>query len=82
MHRTTILLPTALWTGALQESRRLGISLGEFLRQSLEAGLKTSRRSRRRDSFWSDDRVYEGKGPTDMALRHDDYLYGDKSDFH
>ncbi len=78
MHRTTLMLPPELKARAQQRARELGISLGELVRRSIEAELSQSIDSRRAaDPLFSDDAVYSGNAPSDLAARHDRYLYGD-----
>ena len=62
---------------ARQLARERGISLGQLIRESLEATLKDDgMSSSRRDPLFSDAGVYQGKAPSDLSLRHDEYLYG------
>jgi hypothetical protein len=56
----------------------MGISLGEFVRESLEAMVKRPHDQDKRDQLFSDDAVFRGKAPKDSAKDHDRYLYGDK----
>lgn len=53
-----------------------GISVQDFVLQSLEEVLAASRES---DSLFADNEVYDSDGPSDTAANHDDYLYGDAS---
>jgi len=73
MHRTTILLPLDLRRRAEGQARELGISLAELIRRRLKEGLPEEAdeapRFFRREP-WRD------AGATDLAERHDDYLYG------
>ena len=81
MQRTTILLPADSKAKALRRAREQGLSLGEFLRRALEAALagpgETPRKS---DPLFSDASVYEGRVPADLAVHHDDYLYGENGE--
>lgn len=76
MHRTTILLPEDLKRRASKLARREGVSLAELIRSALEE--KLSERA-----SWADDPLWKAlepmdfppDSPTDLAARHDDYLY-------
>ena len=57
-------------------ARSRGISVDEFVRQSLRESVNSSRQ---RDSLFCDRAVFQGDAPTDGAAKHDDYLYGDAS---
>ncbi|MEK7269724.1 MAG: hypothetical protein AAB215_02150 [Planctomycetota bacterium] len=82
MKRTTVMLPYELHAKACFVARERGISFGELVRKSVERA--TERKPARRKG-WKDDplfanfKPFEGKGPTDVAARHDDYLYGDEA---
>ena len=78
MTRTTVMLPDQLKGRARQLARERGISLGQLIRESLEAALKDDgMSSSRRDPLFSDTGVYRGdEAPSDLSLRHDEYLYG------
>ena len=79
--RTTVVLPPPLKQRAVARARAQGISFGELVRRALEKMLTTPPRGtagkKTGDPFWDNLKVYEG-GPTDLAARHDDYLYGGK----
>ena len=71
------MLPADLKVKALDRAREQGLSLGEFLRRSLEASLAgPGEPPRKADPLFSDASVYEGPVPADLAANHDDYLYG------
>lgn len=70
------MLPLDLKFRALQVARRMGISLGELIRESLSVALKTEKKNSD-DPLFSDKAVFRGKVPKDLSERHDDYLYGD-----
>lgn len=79
MKRTTIMLPDDLKMRALKHAETMGLSLGGFIRESLEKNLQHPEADRAvEDPFFADDIVYKGNTPKDLALNHDDYLYGDK----
>lgn len=79
--RTTVVLPGPLKQRAVNRAREQGISFGEFVRRAVENMLTAPPRGRSRkktgDPFWDNLKVYDG-GPSDLAARHDDYLYGGK----
>ena len=79
MKRTTIMLPEDLKIRALTRAKRLGLSLGAFIRDSIERALipKTDNLIDD-DPFFSDTVVFEAKTPADLAKNHDEYLYGDE----
>jgi hypothetical protein len=55
---------------------RLGVSLGELIRQSLEAALRGDAGEVREDPFFADRAVYGGPAPANLSADHDDFLYG------
>ena len=75
MKRTTVMLPEALRARAMRRAQKLGISLGAFVRRSMEALLAESG-SDEEDPLLADDAVYGGPVPTDLAEHHDRCLYG------
>ena len=78
MKRTTIMLPEDLKIRALNRANRLGLSLGGFIRESIERALKPKGGNPIDDDpFFSDTVVFEAKTPADLAKNHDEYLYGD-----
>lgn len=80
MHRTTIMLPAALRTRALQQAEGLGISLGELIRRSLVLATRHPAAHRKgQDPLFTDARVFRGPAPRDLSRRHDRYLYGEGS---
>ncbi len=74
MKRTTIMLPEDLRRRAMFKARQRGVSLGELIRNSLEASLPGSSNDPGKDPLF-EDAVFEGPTPRDLARRHDDYLY-------
>ena len=78
MHKTTILLPESLWQKAKYKALSFGISLGEFIRQSLERSLKEDGDNLLNDPFVLDDNFYTGDAPADSSVNHDKYIYGAK----
>ena len=82
MQKTTIMLPDGLRTQAIRKAHQSGLSLGEVIRTALEKTFQQVDQGRKEDSFWADERIFTGSGRKDMAEKHDDYLYGGKSDLH
>ena len=78
MHRTTIMLPQDLKHRVVRESQRLGVSLGEYVRVSLESALGREDQSGSDDPLFSDDAVFSGHAPRDASATHDEYLYGER----
>ena len=76
MHRTTIMLPLNLKRRARSLAQRMGVSLSELIRESLEATLRGDRGDLGEDPLY-DDEVYDGPAPEDLSSDHDIYLYGD-----
>ena len=77
MKRTTIMLPPELRAEAAIFAKQKGLSLGELIRQCLQEQVAKCDASPQGDPFWNDFTPYQGSGPTDIAARHDDYLYGE-----
>ena len=77
MKRTTIMMPDDLKIRAAKRADSMGISLGEFIRDSLERNLKSENAVIFDDPYIGDDAVYDGDTPRDLAHNHDTYLYGD-----
>jgi hypothetical protein len=76
MKRTTIMLPESLLSRALSRAKQKGISLGELIREALDALAAVTHDAERDPLF--EDVVYDGPGPGDAASRHDTYLYDAK----
>lgn len=78
MHRTTVLLPSSLRGKANHLAHQLGVSLGELIRGSLCEKLEHSRQSHPKpDIFFADQNFFTGETPADLAVHHDQYLYGE-----
>ena len=77
MKRTTVMIPEDLKIRAARRANAVGISLGGFIRESLERALKSDGNLAFEDPYMSDNSVYEGDIPADLAQNHDQYLYGD-----
>ena len=56
------------------EAQARGMSLADFVRESLEKAVVWKSTD---DPLFSDRAVYRGDVPTDVAANHDDYLYGE-----
>jgi hypothetical protein len=75
MKRTTIMLPEDLKMQAEKAARKSRVSLGEFIRSSIEKAVRHAIKSGPLDPFFADKTVWRGSAPRDGALRHDKYLY-------
>lgn len=73
---TTIEIPDKLKTMAEQAALARGLSLDEFVRQSLEWILAHPAET---DPLFTDEAVYTGEAPVDLSENHDQYLYGNDS---
>lgn len=69
------MLPIDLKRRAQGLARRMGVSLGELIRDALEATLRGDAGEIREDPLYGDDAVYKGAAPPDLTDRHDRYLY-------
>ncbi|MEW6664916.1 MAG: hypothetical protein AB1512_06815 [Thermodesulfobacteriota bacterium] len=79
MVRTTIMLSNDLKVRAAKRASKLGMSLGEFIRKSLESSLSSKKGDKQEeDPFLADRAIFAGKAPADLSTNHDAYLYGDK----
>lgn len=76
MQRTTIMLPNDLRSRAQRRARELGMSLGQFIRESLAARLGRGG-NQAEDPLFADDAVFAGQVAGDLARNHDHYLYDD-----
>ena len=75
MKRTTNMLPQALRRRAASRVEQRGISLGELIRDSLDAALPGG--SYEQDPLF-EDVVFDGPAPRDPFSNHDKYLYEKK----
>ena len=73
---TQITLSPDLKAKVEREASARGMSLTDFVRQSLEWAIAQNPSD---DPLFADTAVYTDDGPTDFASNHDDYLYGDES---
>ena len=76
MQRTTVMIPEDLKTRAVRRANETGVSLGGFIRESLESALKSGAGRTHDDPFWADNAVYQNDTVDDLAKNHDLYLYG------
>ncbi|MGH9365659.1 MAG: CopG family transcriptional regulator [Thermoanaerobaculia bacterium] len=77
MKRTTIMLPEDLRRRALFRAKQRGVSLGELIRDSLDAALPDVIDDMHRDPLF-EDVVFDGPAPADVSANHDKYLYDDE----
>ncbi|MBW2264807.1 MAG: hypothetical protein JRF28_01360 [Deltaproteobacteria bacterium] len=77
MRRTTVMIPEDLKTRAARRANTSGLSLGGFIRESLEKALKSNAAGMLDDPFLNDNAVYEDDSTVDLAQNHDIYLYGE-----
>jgi hypothetical protein len=73
MIRTTIMLPSRLKTQAQREARRRGMSLGEFIRASMEGRLAKTN-GHERDPLFADNMTFKDDLPGDVSSNLDRYL--------
>ena len=74
MKRTTIMIPEDLKVRAARRASAVGMSLGGFIRESLERALNSDGKTTLDDPYLSDNSVYEDDIPADLAQNHDKYL--------
>lgn len=77
MKRTTIMLPGELRQRALARAKQKGISLGELIRDSLDAALPGVTYDIGADPLF-ENVIYDGPAPSDTSAKHDTYLYDDE----
>lgn len=65
MKRTTIMLSEELKMQAEKAARRKRISLGQFIRVSLEKAVRSAAKSGQEDPFFADKSVWRGAAPRD-----------------
>lgn len=78
MKRTTIMLSEDLRRRAILRARQRGVSLGELIRDSLDAALPPTSYDMAKDPLF-EDVVFDGPTPPDLSRRHDAYLYDDET---
>jgi hypothetical protein len=74
MKRTTIMLPEELRRRAISSARQRGVSLGELIRESLDAAMPAVGYEAGPDPLYADV-VFDGPAPRDLSTRHDEHLY-------
>jgi hypothetical protein len=79
MKRTTVMISEDLKNRAAKRANSMGLSLGGFIRESLERVLKSEDTGMFDDPYLADTVVYEGETEVDLAQNHDQYLYGEPS---
>jgi hypothetical protein len=77
MKRTTIMLPEGLRRRALSRARQKGVSLGELIRDSLDAALPAVAYDAEHDPLF-EDVIYDGPAPADGSSKHDKYIYDEE----
>jgi hypothetical protein len=78
MQRMTILLPPKLKAQAQRRAKERKVSVSDLVRESLEAALESVETDRRvSDPLFTDETVFSGEAPSDLARNHDRYLYED-----
>ena len=77
LKRTTVMLPEDLRRRAFVRARERGVSLGELIRESLDAAVPAYSPARAADPLFTDSAVFAGKAPKDISASHDRYLYGE-----
>ena len=78
MRRTTIMIPEDLKTRAAKRANSEGLSLGGFIRESLERALKPDPDRFLDDPFLNDNAIYKDETEVDLSQNHDIYLYGEE----
>ena len=72
------MLPSDLKTKAMNLARKQGLSLGELIRDSLQARLQQIKGGTPMpDPLFSDREIFKGKVPADLSTNTDSYLYDD-----
>jgi hypothetical protein len=71
------MLPEDLHRRAIFRAKQRGVSLGELIRDSLDASLPNVSYDVGRDPLF-EDVVFDGPAPRDLSTRHDKYLYDDE----
>jgi hypothetical protein len=77
MKRTTIMLPDDLRRRAVFRARQRGVSLGELIRESLDAAVPQVNYEAGPDPLFQDV-VFDGPAPSDLSRRHDKYVYDEE----
>ena len=79
LDRTTIMLPPELKTRAANQAKKMKISLGQYIRETLEKSLETENsKVTEADSLFLDNAVFDSRTLENLTSDHDAYLYGDE----
>ena len=70
------MLPLDLKHRSQAHAQRMGVSLGELIRESLEATLRGDAGEVREDALFTDTATLDGSLEGDLSEHHDQYLYG------
>ena len=71
------MLPAELHERAAKYAARRRVSLGHLIRRALRETIERRDQESARDPLWTDDLVFRGKTPPDLARHHDHYLEED-----
>jgi hypothetical protein len=77
MKRKTIMILEDLKIRAARRAKAVGLFLVGSIRESLEKAMNSGGKVASDDPYLSDNSLYEGNIPADLAQNHDKYLYGD-----
>jgi hypothetical protein len=80
MRPTTIMLPPELKARATMRARKMGMSMGQFIRDAVEKALRAVGPGNEGTMF--DPIVYEGPCEADVSRNVDAHLYGMGDDLH
>jgi hypothetical protein len=72
------MLPPALKARAIQRAQAIHVSLGELIREALEARLNHFGEDLSKDPLFADTATFGGDAPRDLAANHDKYLYDEE----
>lgn len=75
MIRTTIILPLVLKKKIGAQAKKKRVSFGEVVRVALEKFFIIEDEPLKSDAFLASQTIFDDAGATDVAARHDDYLY-------
>jgi hypothetical protein len=73
------MLPPELKSRAMQKAKKMGVSLGEIIREALESHLRESEKTGKDDPLFRDSEIFRGDVPKDLSINHDSYLYGEEN---
>ena len=78
MKRTTIRLSDEFYERVKAKAKERGMSFHELVHLALIREINRKLVPPSEDPVYADKAVWTGPGPTDLAARHDHYLYGDE----